>query len=43
VCLGKALFQAGTRFGVRPQDFTDFYSNGDTSAVEKLCGALGAT
>ena len=34
---GTDLFRAG------PQDFTDYYSNGDTSAVAKLCGALGAT
>jgi hypothetical protein len=34
---GTDLFSAG------PQDFTDYYSNGDTSAVAKLCGALGAT
>jgi hypothetical protein len=34
---GTDLFRAG------PQDFTDYYSDGDTSAVEKLCGALGAT
>jgi hypothetical protein len=34
---GTDAFRAG------PQDFTDYYSNGDTSAVEKLCGALGAT
>jgi hypothetical protein len=33
---GTDLFSAG------PQDFTDYYSNGDTSAVAKLCGALGA-
>ena len=33
---GTDLFRAG------PQDFTDYYSNGDTSAVAKLCGALGA-
>jgi len=34
---GTDSFRAG------PQDFTDYYSLGDTSAVEKLCGALGAT
>jgi hypothetical protein len=34
---GTDLFRAG------PQNFTDYYSNGDTSAVEKLCGALEAT
>ncbi len=33
---GTDLFSAG------PQDFTDYYGNGDTSAVAKLCGALGA-
>jgi hypothetical protein len=33
---GSDLFSAG------PQDFTDYYTNGDTSAVAKLCGALGA-
>jgi hypothetical protein len=33
---GTDLFSAG------PQDFTDYYSNGDTSAVAKLCGVLGA-
>jgi hypothetical protein len=34
---GTDLFRGG------PQDFLDYYANGDTSAVEKLCGALGAT
>jgi hypothetical protein len=34
---GNNEFRAG------PQDFLDYYANGDTSAVEKLCGALGAT
>ena len=33
---GSDLFSAG------PQDFLDYYANGDTSAVAKLCGALGA-
>jgi hypothetical protein len=34
---GTDAFRAG------PQDFADYYSNGDTSAVAKLCAALGAT
>ena len=34
---GTDAFRAG------PQDFVDYYSNGDTSAVAKLCAALGAT
>jgi hypothetical protein len=50
--LGAVALEAGrviedadgnNEFRAGPQDFLDYYANGDTSAVEKLCGALGAT
>jgi hypothetical protein len=33
---GNVEFRAG------PQDFLDYYANGDTAAVQELCAALGA-
>jgi hypothetical protein len=50
--LGAVALEAGrviqdangnNEFRAGPQDFLDYYANGDTSAVEELCGALGAT
>jgi hypothetical protein len=32
----------GIEFRAGPQDFVDYYENGDTSAVQELCSALGA-
>jgi hypothetical protein len=32
----------GIEFRAGPQDFVDYYENGDTSGVEELCRALGA-
>jgi hypothetical protein len=29
-------------FRARPQDFVDYYANGDIAAVQKLCDALAA-
>jgi hypothetical protein len=49
--LGAVALEAGrviqdangnNEFRAGPQDFLDYYANGDTSAVAKLCGALGA-
>ena len=49
--LGAVALEAGrviqdangnNEFRAGPQDFLDYYANGDTSAVEELCGALGA-
>ena len=33
----------GTEFRAGPQTFVDYYENGDVSAVQELCSALGAT
>jgi hypothetical protein len=33
----------GIEFRAGPQDFVDYYENGDTSGVQELCSALGAT
>jgi hypothetical protein len=33
----------GIEFRAGPQDFVDYYENGDTSGVQELCRALGAT
>jgi hypothetical protein len=50
--LGAVALEAGrviqdangnNEFRAGPQDFLDYYANGDTSAVQELCGALGAT
>jgi hypothetical protein len=32
----------GIEFRAGPQDFVDYYENGDLSAVQELCSALGA-
>jgi hypothetical protein len=32
----------GIEFRAGPQTFVDYYGNGDTAAVQKLCNALGA-
>jgi hypothetical protein len=48
--LGAVALEAGrviqdangnNEFRAGPQDFLDYYANGETSAVAKLCGALG--
>jgi hypothetical protein len=50
--LGPVALEAGrviedadgnNEFRAGPQDFLDYYVNGDTAAVQELCGALGAT
>ena len=50
--LGAVALEAGrgiedaegnNEFSAGPQDFSDYYSNGDTSAVAELCAALGGT
>lgn len=33
----------GIEFRAGPQVFVDYYENGDTSGIQKLCSALGAT
>ena len=33
----------GIEFRAGPQDFVDYYVNGDASAVQELCSALGTT